>query len=204
MPLAVVHHQVTQYPVLFTENGDYCSGFPLIWKIGKLLAICQPGNLLEFYVSPGIFGMISRVYAGFDTVMAVSCTSEFVLQSNEWWMSHILYISDPDSLIGYSLSMPVSNLTSASVVIWFWLQEKEFIVICKNDFLCLVSQSVLCWQVTTDLHNDCTLEFQGTSSAAPLAAGCIALVLEAKCVSHLVPLSYFAGCVRKSHRKLLV
>ena len=38
------------------------------------------------------------------------------------------------------------------------------------------------WQVTTDLHADCTLEFQGTSSAAPLAAGCIALVLEAKYV----------------------
>jgi len=37
-----------------------------------------------------------------------------------------------------------------------------------------------CSQVTTDLHDDCTLEFQGTSSAAPLAAGCIALVLEAK------------------------
>jgi furin len=33
--------------------------------------------------------------------------------------------------------------------------------------------------VTTDLNGDCTLEFQGTSSAAPLAAGCIALVLEA-------------------------
>jgi len=38
-------------------------------------------------------------------------------------------------------------------------------------------------QVTTDLHDDCTLEFQGTSSAAPLAAGCIALVLEAKYVA---------------------
>jgi len=37
-------------------------------------------------------------------------------------------------------------------------------------------------QVTTDLHGDCTLEFQGTSSAAPLGAGCIALVLEAKYV----------------------
>jgi furin len=33
--------------------------------------------------------------------------------------------------------------------------------------------------VTTDLNSECTLEFQGTSSAAPLAAGCIALVLEA-------------------------
>ncbi|ESN99895.1 hypothetical protein HELRODRAFT_93071, partial [Helobdella robusta] len=46
--------------------------------------------------------------------------------------------------------------------------------------------------VTTDLHGGCTLKFQGTSSAAPLAAGCIALVLEANAnltwrdVQHLV------------------
>lgn len=33
--------------------------------------------------------------------------------------------------------------------------------------------------VTTDIGNRCTLNFQGTSSAAPLAAGCVALVLEA-------------------------
>lgn len=34
--------------------------------------------------------------------------------------------------------------------------------------------------VTTDVRNKCTLNFQGTSSAAPLAAGVMALVLEAK------------------------
>jgi len=33
--------------------------------------------------------------------------------------------------------------------------------------------------VTTDLHNGCMSGFQGTSAAAPLAAGCFALVLEA-------------------------
>ncbi|XP_064596448.1 neuroendocrine convertase 2-like [Liolophura sinensis] len=33
--------------------------------------------------------------------------------------------------------------------------------------------------VTTDLHKECTLGFQGTSSAAPMAAGCIALALQA-------------------------
>jgi len=33
--------------------------------------------------------------------------------------------------------------------------------------------------VTTDIKNDCTLDFEGTSSAAPLAAGCFALVLQA-------------------------
>ena len=34
--------------------------------------------------------------------------------------------------------------------------------------------------VTTDVRNKCTLNFQGTSSAAPLAAGVMALALEAK------------------------
>jgi len=34
--------------------------------------------------------------------------------------------------------------------------------------------------VTTDVNGQCTTEFQGTSSAAPLAAGLVALVLEAK------------------------
>ncbi|ELU12894.1 hypothetical protein CAPTEDRAFT_52595, partial [Capitella teleta] len=33
--------------------------------------------------------------------------------------------------------------------------------------------------VTTDLNGDCTLDFEGTSSAAPMAAGAFALVLEA-------------------------
>lgn len=36
------------------------------------------------------------------------------------------------------------------------------------------------FQVTTDLHHKCTEEFKGTSSAAPLAAGMFALVLQAK------------------------
>ena len=35
-------------------------------------------------------------------------------------------------------------------------------------------------QITTDLHHQCTEQFKGTSSAAPLAAGMIALMLEAK------------------------
>ena len=35
-------------------------------------------------------------------------------------------------------------------------------------------------QVTTDLDQECTLNFQGTSASAPLAAGCLALVLQAK------------------------
>ena len=35
---------------------------------------------------------------------------------------------------------------------------------------------------TTDLHNKCTVEHTGTSAAAPLAAGIIALLLEAKWV----------------------
>jgi len=38
---------------------------------------CQPEKLLEFYVRPGIFGMITdkSIHAGFDTVTAISCTS---------------------------------------------------------------------------------------------------------------------------------
>ena len=44
-------------------------------KHGELIEICQPGKLLEFYVGPGIFGMIKSIYAGFDTVTAVSCAS---------------------------------------------------------------------------------------------------------------------------------
>ena len=37
-----------------------------------------------------------------------------------------------------------------------------------------------CLQVTTDLDGACTENFEGTSSAAPLASGCIALALQAK------------------------
>lgn len=35
-------------------------------------------------------------------------------------------------------------------------------------------------QVTTDLHHRCTDKHTGTSASAPLAAGIIALALEAK------------------------
>jgi len=35
-------------------------------------------------------------------------------------------------------------------------------------------------QVTSDINNTCTLSHTGTSAAAPLAAGVIALALEAK------------------------
>ena len=35
-------------------------------------------------------------------------------------------------------------------------------------------------QATTDLHNQCTEKHTGTSASAPLAAGVIALALEAK------------------------
>lgn len=38
----------------------------------------------------------------------------------------------------------------------------------------------LCSQVTTDLHHQCTDKHTGTSASAPLAAGMIALALEAK------------------------
>lgn len=43
----------------------------------------------------------------------------------------------------------------------------------------LGSRSV-CPQVTTDLHHQCTDKHTGTSASAPLAAGMIALALEAK------------------------
>ena len=35
-------------------------------------------------------------------------------------------------------------------------------------------------QATTDINGGCTLSFEGTSSASPLAAGGFALVLQAK------------------------
>lgn len=41
-------------------------------------------------------------------------------------------------------------------------------------------RSPLCPQVTTDLHHGCTDRHTGTSASAPLAAGMIALALEAK------------------------
>ena len=37
---------------------------------------------------------------------------------------------------------------------------------------------------TTDNNNTCTVSHTGTSAAAPLAAGIVALALEAKCVLH--------------------
>lgn len=43
------------------------------------------------------------------------------------------------------------------------------------------SQALACApQVTTDLHHQCTDKHTGTSASAPLAAGMIALALEAK------------------------
>lgn len=36
------------------------------------------------------------------------------------------------------------------------------------------------YQVTSDINNTCTFSHTGTSAAAPLAAGVIALALEAK------------------------
>ena len=50
------------------------------------------------------------------------------------------------------------------------MSENAFYVMCDAVF----------FQVTTDLHHKCTEEFKGTSSAAPLAAGMFALVLQAK------------------------
>jgi hypothetical protein len=37
--------------------------------------------------------------------------------------------------------------------------------------------------VTTDLDGGCTENFVGTSASAPLAAGCVALTLDAKYVT---------------------
>ena len=37
-----------------------------------------------------------------------------------------------------------------------------------------------CFQITTDLYHQCTEEFKGTSASAPIAAGIMALALEAK------------------------
>ena len=45
-----------------------------------------------------------------------------------------------------------------------------------------INACLFLFQVTTDLHHKCTEEFKGTSSAAPLAAGMFALVLQAKYV----------------------
>lgn len=45
------------------------------------------------------------------------------------------------------------------------------------DFHMFVSPLV---QVSTDLHGKCTAHHSGTSAAAPLAAGILALALEAK------------------------
>lgn len=45
---------------------------------------------------------------------------------------------------------------------------------------CAQDPSSVCPQVTTDLHHQCTDKHTGTSASAPLAAGMIALALEAK------------------------
>ena len=41
--------------VYLSSQGSHSPGKP-----GTLLKFCQPEKLLEFYVRPGIFGMISR------------------------------------------------------------------------------------------------------------------------------------------------
>ena len=46
-----------------------------------------------------------------------------------------------------------------------------------------VMAGLFCPQVTTDLRKDCTETHTGTSASAPLAAGLIALALQAKSVS---------------------
>ena len=43
---------------------------------------------------------------------------------------------------------------------------------------------------TTDNNNTCAVSHTGTSAAAPLAAGIVALALEAKCVVYFEDLLY--------------
>ena len=47
------------------------------------------------------------------------------------------------------------------------------------------------FQITTDLYHQCTEEFKGTSASAPLAAGIMALALEAKYVNKKPMLGHF-------------
>lgn len=57
---------------------------------------------------------------------------------------------------------------------------RKFIHLC--DLLCMALNDLdtLTLQVSADLHDQCTLDHTGTSAAAPLAAGILALALEAK------------------------
>lgn len=73
-------------------------------------------------------------------------------------------------------SGPLSGvmLCSAFLSPWFHV-NKGWIFMCTRP-----PNPHLCPQVTTDLHHQCTDKHTGTSASAPLAAGIIALALEAK------------------------
>ena len=60
-------------------------------------------------------------------------------------------------------------------------------------------------QTTTDLKDECTSQHTGTSAAAPLAAGIVALALEAKYLFSIIDLNVFhvqRGLATRSYQHL--
>uniref|UniRef100_T1JDD6 furin n=1 Tax=Strigamia maritima TaxID=126957 RepID=T1JDD6_STRMM len=79
---------------------------------------------------------------------------------------------------GYTGSIYTLSIGSASQHGKFpWYGEK-----CASTLACTYSSGAYTDQKisSTDLHNECTIDHTGTSAAAPLAAGIVALILEAK------------------------
>lgn len=77
---------------------------------------------------------------------------------------------------GYASSLYTTSITSASQSNKFpWYGER-----CASTIASAYSSGAYSDQkiTTTDINNDCTSSFSGTSAAAPLAAGIIALALE--------------------------
>ena len=83
---------------------------------------------------------------------------------------------------GYTSSIYTVSIGSASEQGEFpWYGEK-----CASTLAVAFSSGAYSDQkiATTDNNNTCTVSHTGTSAAAPLAAGIVALALEAKCVLH--------------------
>ncbi len=85
---------------------------------------------------------------------------------------------------GYASSIYTLSIGSASQSGHFpWYGER-----CASTMAVTYSSGAYTDQkiATIDLHNKCTIDHSGTSAAAPLAAGILALALEAKYVIHTI------------------
>lgn len=97
---------------------------------------------------------------------------------------HVLYTHKPRPILNRSL-LPAKKIrhTRAALLVWFFLFLRLiwwFLIFLYEISNAVIFFSFLFFQATVDINDRCTMDHTGTSAAAPLAAGIIALALEAK------------------------